>query len=69
MRRSITDIMERIKEILEKEGELSVYQISRKVSSEWETVIKALESMKKLGLVKERLETETDRKSRLFSLK
>ena len=68
-RRNILDIIEDIKKILFKEKEMSVKRISEKVKSQWETTIKALEFMKKQGMVKERLNDETERKERLFSLK
>jgi len=69
MRKPITEIIEEVKKLLEKEGELSVRQISVKIGSQWRTINKALESMKSLGLVKERLNNETGRKERLFSIK
>ena len=69
MRKPITKIIEEVKKLLEKEGELSVRQISVKIGSQWRTINKALESMKSLGLVKERLNNETGRKERLFSIK
>ena len=66
--RSINKIMEDIFDFLEKEGELSIRQLSIKVNSQWITVEKALTSMKKLGIVKERVGDESKRKTRLFSV-
>ncbi len=68
-RKPLTKVVEQIREILQKEGELSIRQISIKVKSEWRTVAKALELMKSLGTVKERKGTETKREERLFRLK
>jgi predicted transcriptional regulator len=67
-RRSILEVIEDIKKVLSKE-EMSVKKISEKVKSQWETTIKALEFMKKQGMVKERLNDQTERIERLFSLK
>jgi len=69
MRKSIVKIIEEVKKTLEKEGELSIRQISLKTKSQWRTIEKALETMKFLGAVKERLNNETERVERLFSLK
>ena len=69
MRKSIIKIIEDVKKILEKEGELSIRRLSIKTKSQWRTIEKALETMKSLGAVKERLNNETERVERLFSLK
>jgi len=68
-RRSILDVIEDIKKVLSKNKELSVKGISEKIKSQWETTIKALEFMKKQGMVKERKNDQTERVERLFSLK
>ena len=68
-RKSITLLMEDIKKLLEKDKELSIRQISLKTKSQWRTIEKALETMKSLGVVKERKGIETERIERLFSLK
>ncbi|MBU2576225.1 MAG: hypothetical protein KKF50_00705 [Nanoarchaeota archaeon] len=68
-RRSILDVIEDIKKVLSKGDEMSVKRISEKVNSQWETTIKALEFMKKQGMVKERMNDQTERVERLFSLK
>jgi predicted transcriptional regulator len=68
-RRNILDVIEDIQKILSKEKELSVKRISEKINSQWETTIKALEFMKKQGIVKERQNDQTGRVERLFSLK
>lgn len=67
-RKPITQIIEEIKSILEKENELSVRQLSLKTKSQWRTIKKALDTMKSLGIVKERLNDKTERVERLFSL-
>ena len=67
-RKPITEIMKEVKKLLEKEGELSIRQISIKTKSQWRTIEKALESMKSLGIVSERENKETERVERLFSL-
>jgi predicted transcriptional regulator len=68
-RRNILEVIEDIQKILSKEKEMSVKGISEKINSQWETTIKALEFMKKQGIVKERKGTDTNRVERLFSLK
>ncbi|MEI6732305.1 MAG: hypothetical protein WCK90_06530 [archaeon] len=69
VRKPITQIIEDIKKLLEKEGELSIRQISLKLGSQWRTIEKALGTMLNLGLVKERRNKEVERVERLFSLK
>lgn len=68
-RKSITSLMEQIKELLEKNKELSIRQISLKTKSQWRTIEKALETMKSLDVVKERKSDKTERVERLFSLR
>jgi predicted transcriptional regulator len=68
-RRNILEVIEDIKKALSKGEELSVKGISEKVKSQWETTIKALEFMKKQGIVKEREGKKTNKMERLFSLK
>lgn len=65
----INQIMEEIFNLLKKEKELSIRRISLTIGSQWITIEKALNSMKKLGVVKERFGDETERKERLWSLK
>ena len=71
VRRPITEIIEKVKNLLEKEKdkELSIRKISIKLNAQWRTIEKALETMLNLGLVKERSNPETERAERLFSLK
>ncbi len=69
MRRPFPEIVVEIKNILIKEKELSIRQIANKTESQWRTVEKALELLKKLNLVKERPNKKTERVERLFSLK
>ena len=68
-RKPITEIIEEVKTLLDKEGELSVRQISLKTKSQWRTIKKALDTMKSLGAVKERKNDQTNRVEKLFSLK
>ena len=68
-RRNILEVIEDIKKVLSKENEFSVKRISEKIKSQWETTIKALEFMKKQGIVKEREGKKTNNIERLFSLK
>lgn len=65
----INQIMEEIFELLKKEKEMSIRQLSIKIGSQWITIEKALNSLKKLGVVKERAGDENNRKTRLWSLK
>ncbi|MEK6833427.1 MAG: hypothetical protein AABY32_05245 [Nanoarchaeota archaeon] len=68
VRKPITEIIEEVRNLLEKEGELSIRQISLKTKSQWRTVEKALDTLKTLDVVKERKGEETKRVERLFSL-
>jgi hypothetical protein len=65
--KQVNIIMEELFEIL-KTGEYSIKSLSLKVNSQWLTTEKALSSMKKLGVVKERIDDSSNRKTRLFSL-
>jgi len=65
----INKIMEEIFSLLKKEKELSIRQLSLSIGSQWITIEKALDSMKRLGIVKERLGDDNNRKTRLWSLK
>jgi len=67
--KAINEIMENIFDILKKEKETSIRQLSVKIGSQWITIEKALNSMKKLEVVKERSGDENKRKTRLWSLK
>ena len=67
-RKSITDVIREIKTLLEKENELSVRQISLRLKSQWRTIDKAIDTMKLLGYVKERMNKDTKRTERLISL-
>ena len=67
-RKSITDVIREIKTLLEKEDELSVRQISLRLKSQWRTINKAIDTMKLLGYVKERMNKDTKRTERLISL-
>lgn len=66
--KSVHRIIEEIFIILKTKKELSIRQLSLKIGSQWITTEKALNSMKRLGLVKERLGDENKRKTRLFRL-
>jgi len=68
-RKPITEIIEKSKQLLEKEGELSIRQISIKLKSQWRTAKKALDTMEVLGIVKVRDNDKTERVERLYSLK
>lgn len=67
-RRNILEVIEDIKKVLAKGEKMSVKKISEKVNSQWETTIKALEFMKKQGIVKEKPGKKTHKVERLFSL-
>lgn len=67
-RRSILNVIEDINETLSNKKEMSVKKISEEIESQWETTIKALEFMKKQGMVKEKRNNKTERVERLFSL-
>lgn len=68
-RRNILDVIEDILKVLKSKDNLSVKAISEEVESQWETTIKALEFMKRIGLVEEREGRITNKAERLFSLK
>lgn len=69
VRKSILVVMREILFILKKENELSIKAVSDKISSQWETTVKALEFLKELGILKERAGKESYKVERLFSLK
>ncbi len=68
-RKSILDVIRKIKKILSKEKELSIKSISYKIKAHWETTLKALEFMKEMGLVKERKGNKTYKEERLSKLR
>ena len=68
-RKSITEIIEKIKRLLEKEAELSIRQISIKLKSQWRTAKKALDTMAVLRIVKVRNNDKTERIEKLYSLR
>ena len=69
VRKSITSLMIEIRNILRKERELSIRQLSLKTKSQWRTVEKALETMEKLEVVKQAYNLPlSNREERLFSL-
>lgn len=68
-KRVTEDILVEVKNLLKKEGELSIRQISIKTGSQWRTIRDALETLASLEIVKERKGDETKREERLFSLK
>jgi len=67
-RRNILEVIEDIKGVLSNDKEMSVKRISEGIKSQWETTIKALEFMKKQGMVKEREGKKTNKVEGLFSL-
>jgi len=69
MHRDILKITEEIIELLSKEEELSIRQISLKVKTHRAIALRSLEFLKRISLVEERKGTETKRIERLFSLK
>ena len=68
-RNDILNITEKILQILRDHKEYSINQISNKLKIQWKTSVKALEFLKKIGLVKERKGKTTHKAERLFSLK
>lgn len=68
-RKSITNLIEETKKLIEKEGELSIRQIALKTKSQWRTAKKALDTLKNLEIVKERANPLTERVEKLFSIK
>jgi predicted transcriptional regulator len=60
--------MREILKTLQREQDLSVKAISKKINSQWETTIKALDFLKEVGLVKEKRGNQSYKSERLFSL-
>lgn len=54
--------------LLSKERELSLRQIFRRVRTNRDSAVRALEFLKEVNLVKERVDDKTKRGDRLFSL-
>jgi Mn-dependent DtxR family transcriptional regulator len=68
-RKSITELIEEIKRLLEKEGELSTRQIALKTKTQWRTTKKALDTLRNLGIINERQTKMTERDATLYSIK
>lgn len=69
MHRNILSITEEIVQLLSKEKELSIRQISLKINTHRAIALKSLEFLKRIKFVKERKGEKTKRIERLFSLK
>ena len=67
-RTPITQIIEDIKKLLEKQGPLSIRQISIKTKHQWRTINKAIETMKVLGILNEK-KGDSGRDERVVGLK
>ena len=67
-RRGILKVAEEIIKILSKEKECSIQYLATKTKSQWITIVKILEFLKKIGVVKERKGNVTYRAERLFRL-
>ena len=67
-RRTSHEIVVAIKEVLEKEPELSIRQISRKIKSEWSITNYNLEFMKSMGIIEEIPTDDKKRDGRRFRL-
>lgn len=65
-RKSITEIIVKTNELLQKEKELSVNQIAFRLKSQWRTAEKALKVLKELKLVSEKPNQDSDREERIF---
>jgi len=68
-RRNILEVTEEIIKLLSNKSDLSVKAISEEVGSQWETTIKSLEFLKRIGLVQEKKGDVSYRAERLWSLK
>ena len=68
-RRNSFEVVENILDILKKRKELSVKAVSEELGAQWETTIKSLEFLLRIGLVKESQGKKTNKFERLFSLK
>jgi len=69
LRKDILTNIKQILNLLSDKKEYSIKQISYKINAHWQTALKALEFLKEIGLLEERLGDENKRKTRLFSLK
>jgi len=67
-KRTSVEIIEEVKEVLEKEGELSIRQVALKTGSQWRTAERILKQMKALGIVRESKGENKKMNERLFSL-
>ncbi|MFA5484769.1 MAG: hypothetical protein WC260_00750 [Candidatus Pacearchaeota archaeon] len=65
-RKSFPEILIQINDLLKKEKELSINQIALKLKSQWRTAEKSLEVLKKLGIVSEKPNKESNRQERIF---
>jgi len=69
MRRGILEVAEEVIKVLSKEEECTIQSLADKTKSQWRTIIKILEFLKKINFVKERKGNVTYKAERLFSLK
>jgi len=65
----ILSITERVLKLLNDKEEYSIHSISYKLKIHWNTTLKILEHLKRIGLVKEKKGKKTYKHERLFSLK
>ena len=68
-RRNILEVTEEIIKLLSNKSDLSVKAISEEVGSQWETTIKSLEFLKRIGLVQEKKGDVSYKAERLWSLR
>lgn len=69
LRKDMITILDSIMELLSDKKEYSIKSISYKLKSNWKTIEKSLEFLKKYDLVKEREGRDGYKTERLFSLK
>jgi len=67
-RRTSHEIVLQIKKVLEKESDLSVHQIARKIKSQWRIANNNLEFMKSIGIVEEIATKNKKKEGRRFRL-
>ncbi|MFA4887940.1 MAG: hypothetical protein WC595_07050 [Candidatus Nanoarchaeia archaeon] len=68
-RKSFSEITLEIKALLEKEGSLSIRQVSLQTKTQRITSLKALELLKELKIVEELENKQDSRETRLFRIK
>ena len=68
-RRDTISVLQEVLIVLKKEKELTFNQLQRKTNTQWRTLKRCIDFLKKVGLIKERRGEAKPNPERFFSLK